>query len=195
VSAVVVDWNIRRVLRGPEPPEVVRHLGKRLVCVVRQPHGEQSQPERQAGDELVAEEERLLLARGHQGNHDPVQVKRKLSTLQTGEAVKEPQIVESLLQEATHVTWRDGAAAAAGSVSRLRWRLGNMFGWFQDHDPNTSRKGTLSAVWRETERVRIELITIPPGGWRESGDRLRQIRFSIGELVGVCHTAGKMNKS
>jgi hypothetical protein len=70
-----------------------------------------------------------------------------------------------------------------------------MFGWFQDHDPNTSRKGTLSAVWRETERVRIEPVIIPPGGWRESGNRLRQIRFSIGELVGVCHTAGKVNKS
>ena len=64
-------------------------------------------------------------------------------------------------------------------MSRLHWRLGNRFGWFQDHDPNTSRKGTLSVVWRETERVRIELITISPGGWRESGDRLRQIGLGI----------------
>ena len=146
MNTVVRNRYSRRVLRGPKPPEVIRHLGEHFGRVVAQPHGEQSQPEWQAGDELVAEEERLLLTRGHQGNHDPVQVKGKLATLQTGEAVKEPQIIEGLLQEATHVTRRDSAAAAAGSVSRLRWRLGNMFGWFQDHDPNTSRKGTLIIV-------------------------------------------------
>jgi len=141
-----MDQDIRRVLRGPEPPEVVRHLGKPLVCVVRQPHGEQSQPERQAGDKLVTEEERLLLTRGHQANHDPVQVKRKLSTLQTGEAVKEPQMVESLLQEATHIARRGGSAAAAGNNSRLLWRLGNRSRWFQDNHPNSSRKGTLNII-------------------------------------------------
>ena len=49
-----------------------------------------------------------------------------------------------------------------------------MFGWYQDRDPNTSRKGTLSADWKEAMRVSIESITISPGGWREGGDRLRQ---------------------
>jgi hypothetical protein len=41
-------------------------------------------------------------------------------------------------------------------------------------------------------RIVIETGTIPPGGWRESGHRLWQIRFSIRKLVGVCHTAEKL---
>jgi len=62
--------------------------------------------------------------------------------------VKELQVGERLQKAATSIVLR-GISAVAGSDSGLHWRLGNRFGGFQDHEPNTSRNVIL--VYVETQ--------------------------------------------
>jgi len=177
-NPVIVHRVVRRVLSSPIPPEIVSHLGEGLVAVVGEPHAEQSQPERQAGDELIPEEDRVLLTRGQKTKHGLVEVQGKLPTLQTGETVEELQVRKGLQKAATVIVLRV-ISAVAGSDSGLHWRPGNKIGGFQDHKPNASRRSVLSAVMVKTVRQELKPINISPGSWRESGDRLRQIRISV----------------
>ena len=83
-----------------------------------------------------------------------------------------------------------GISVVAGSDIGLLWRRGNNIVWFEDDKPVTSRRSVPSVVTGGTMGQKLDPIFISPRRWRGDEDRLRQIRLSIGQLVGVCRTAG-----